>query len=89
MKSMNKQIVSLLVLTSCATGQQVESLKGLEKKTLEDEVSVSVVLLQAHAAYIRGCLIERHLQGYKKSFKYCKKKADAYLESDVKSILKQ
>ena len=76
-----------LYFFSCASKPTVEL---PEKEYLKDRVSVKTVLMQTHAAYIRGCL-EAHKESNSKDkgFKYCKKKADSYLESDVISILEQ
>ena len=61
---------------------------------MKDQVSVKTVLMQAHSAYLRGCL-DGHKEANKekktkeKKFKFCKAKADEYLEKDVISILEQ
>lgn len=75
------------LLQSCAHKPKV----NLPDKTyMKDQVSVQTVLMQTHAAYLRGCM-EGHKvhEPKKKWFKFCKKQADAYLEKDVISILNQ
>jgi hypothetical protein len=57
---------------------------------MNDQVTVKTALMQAHAGYLRGCLeAQQEHPESNKGFKYCKEKADYYLESDVISILDQ
>ncbi len=57
---------------------------------MKDKVSVKTVFMQAHAAYIRGCL-EAHKSHDKKTkwFEDCKEKADRYLETDIMAVMDQ
>jgi hypothetical protein len=56
---------------------------------LEDNVSVRTVLLQAHAAYIRGCIIAHQEHQKKKVFSQCKDLADKYIETDILNVMDQ
>lgn len=64
--------------------------KLVEKPYLKDQVSVRTVLMQTHAAYIRGCLkAYQEMRAKERDYEFCKAKADTYLETDVLSILDQ
>lgn len=61
-----------------------------DKEYIKDKVSVQTVLMQTHAAYLRGCMEAHKVHRPKKKwFKDCKREADSYLEKDVISILNQ
>lgn len=83
-----KKLSIYLVLSfifGCSTGPYSPP----EREYLNDRVSVKIVLQQAHAAYVRGCLIAH--KEYKKQgvIKYCKNLADKYVETDILKIMDQ
>jgi hypothetical protein len=79
--------IFFLLLNSCAHKSKINL---PNKPYLNDKVSVQTVLMQTHAAYLRGCM-EGHKahDSKKKWFPLCKQQADSYLEKDVISILNQ
>lgn len=87
-------ILSLVVLSSCASfkkkGEEpvkaIEQVKG--KAYLRHKVSVKTVLMQAHAAYLRGCLDQLRNED-NKTYPYCRDLADEYVDEYVISILEQ
>lgn len=80
-------IISAFILSACAHHSKP---KLPDKPYMKDKVSVNTVLMQAHAAYVRGCLeAYQEIKPKERGFKFCKKKADSYLEKDVISILEQ
>lgn len=87
--------ITLLLLTSCASLKKNEekvSVKAIEqvkgRSYLRDKVSVKTVIMQAHAAYLRGCLDQLRNEETK-MYPYCRDLADEYVDEFVISILDQ
>lgn len=71
---------------SCASTQKLE-LKN--KPYLKDQVSVSTAIRLAHAAYMRGCTQKAKELGESGFYDKCIKQANAYIQSDIISIMDQ
>jgi len=83
-----KYILTFLLIFSfgCASTNKLDL--G-SKPYLKDQVSVSTAIRLAHAAYMRGCTQKAKELGESGFYDKCQKLANAYIQSDIISIMDQ
>jgi len=73
-------ILPLLLLSSCG---HYSYEKEIKRKVLEEKVSINTLLMHSHAAYLRGCLTEKHRIGRKGEYQKCRELADQYVKEEI------